>query len=145
LQPSLAFCFSLQPMTAYRPVTVRRHWLQAKTKCASLAGLVLSFIACFILLVIAPLTTISDHQLHLMYILMLVVQLNCCMQLTTATDNASIYHKEKLQVSRVLFVHSSREFCRTPVLVNFWNHETQNLIFNCIGSPTNLGIFSALS
>jgi len=44
------------PMTAHRPV--RRHWLQAKTKCnscASLAGLVLSFIACFILLVIAPL------------------------------------------------------------------------------------------
>jgi len=34
LQPSLAFCFSL-PMTAYRPV-------------------VSSFIACFILLVIAP-------------------------------------------------------------------------------------------
>jgi len=45
--------------------TVHRHWLQpkqAKTKianegcnsCASLAGLVLSFIACFILLVIAP-------------------------------------------------------------------------------------------
>jgi len=31
--------------------TVRRHWLQAKT---SLPGLVLSFIACFILLVIAP-------------------------------------------------------------------------------------------
>jgi len=31
LQPSLAFCFSLQPMTAHRPV--RRHWLQAKTKC----------------------------------------------------------------------------------------------------------------
>ena len=30
LQPSLAFCFSLQPMTAYCPV--RRHWLQAKTK-----------------------------------------------------------------------------------------------------------------
>jgi len=30
LQPSLAFCFSLQPMTAHRPV--RRHWLQAKTK-----------------------------------------------------------------------------------------------------------------
>ena len=42
LQPSLGFCFSLQPMTAYRPV------------CASLAGLVLCFIACFILLVIAP-------------------------------------------------------------------------------------------
>jgi len=30
LQPSLAFCFNLQPMTAHRPV--RRHWLQAKTK-----------------------------------------------------------------------------------------------------------------
>jgi len=28
LQPSLVFCFSLQPMT------VRRHWLQAKTKYA---------------------------------------------------------------------------------------------------------------
>jgi len=59
LQPSLALCFSLQPMTAHRPV--RRHWLQAKTNandgcnsCASLAGLVLSFIACLILLVIAP-------------------------------------------------------------------------------------------
>jgi len=31
LQPSIAFCFNLQPMTAHRPV--RRHWLQAKTKC----------------------------------------------------------------------------------------------------------------
>jgi len=31
LQPSLAFGFSLQPMTAHW--TVRRHWLQAKTKC----------------------------------------------------------------------------------------------------------------
>jgi len=31
LQPSLAFCFSLQPMTAHW--TVRRHWLQAKAKC----------------------------------------------------------------------------------------------------------------
>jgi len=58
LQPSLGFCFSLQPMTAHRPV--RRHWLQAKTNsnegynsCASLAGLVLSFISCFVLLVIA--------------------------------------------------------------------------------------------
>ena len=45
LQPQLAFSFSLQSMTARRPV--RRH-------CASLAGLVLSFIACFTLLVIAP-------------------------------------------------------------------------------------------
>jgi len=33
LLPSLAFCFSLQPMTVHW--TVRRHWLQlqAKTKC----------------------------------------------------------------------------------------------------------------
>ena len=31
LQPSLACCFSLQPMIVHRPV--RRHWLQAKTKC----------------------------------------------------------------------------------------------------------------
>jgi len=31
LQHSLAFCFSLPPMTAHW--TVRRHWLQAKTKC----------------------------------------------------------------------------------------------------------------
>jgi len=56
LQPSLAFCFSLQPMTAHW--TVRRHWLQAKTNanegCNSCASLLLSFIACFILLVIAP-------------------------------------------------------------------------------------------
>jgi len=43
LQPLLAICFSLQPMTAYRPCN----------SCASLAGLVLCFIACFILLVIA--------------------------------------------------------------------------------------------
>jgi len=41
--------------------TVRRHWLQAQQNAnegcnsyASLAGLVLSFIACFILLVITP-------------------------------------------------------------------------------------------
>jgi len=65
LQPSLAFCFSLQPMTVHHPV--RRQWctvIGCKLKqnanegcnsCASLAELVLSFIACFILLVIAPL------------------------------------------------------------------------------------------
>jgi len=43
---------------------VRRHWLQVKTKCnscASLAGLVLSFIACFILLVITPLPNRLDY------------------------------------------------------------------------------------
>jgi len=35
LQPSLAFCYSLQPMTrrTVQDWTVRRHWLQAKTKC----------------------------------------------------------------------------------------------------------------
>ena len=36
LQPSLAFCFCFQPMTAYCPLrswTACRHWLQAKTKC----------------------------------------------------------------------------------------------------------------
>jgi len=55
LQPSLYAA----NVTTHR--TVRRHWLHAKTNanegcnsCASLAGLVLSFIACFILLVIAP-------------------------------------------------------------------------------------------
>ena len=47
--PMLTFCFSLQPMTAYRR---GQH-------CASLAGLVLSFIACFILLVIAPLAALT--------------------------------------------------------------------------------------
>jgi len=31
LQPLLAFCFSLKPMTAHW--TLRRYWLQAKTKC----------------------------------------------------------------------------------------------------------------
>jgi len=38
LQPSLAFCFSLRTMTAYRPV------LDCNS-CASLAGLVLCFVA----------------------------------------------------------------------------------------------------
>ena len=44
LQPSLAFCFSLQPMTAYtvQDWTVRRHWLQAKPNegCNSCAAVV---------------------------------------------------------------------------------------------------------
>jgi len=55
LQPSLAFCFSLQPMTAYR-----QNANEGCNSCASLAGLVLYFIACFILLVITPLTTLLD-------------------------------------------------------------------------------------
>jgi len=33
LQPSLAFCFSLQPMTAYRPGLDGTPSLAAKTKC----------------------------------------------------------------------------------------------------------------
>jgi len=33
LQPSLAFCCSLQPTRTVQSRTVRRHWLQAKTKC----------------------------------------------------------------------------------------------------------------
>jgi len=58
LQPSLAFCFSLQPMTAHRPVAVigcklKQNANEVCNSCASLAGLVLSFIVCFILLVIA--------------------------------------------------------------------------------------------
>jgi len=52
LQPSLAFCFSLQPMAAYWTV---QNANEGCNSCASLAGLVLCFIACFILLVIAPL------------------------------------------------------------------------------------------
>jgi len=63
LQPSLAFGFSLQPMTAYRPgldgtpslAAAKQNANEGCNSCASLAGLVLSFIACFILLVIAPL------------------------------------------------------------------------------------------
>ena len=58
LQPSLAFCFSLQPMTAYTPslaASEKQNANEGCNSCASLAGLVLSFIACFILLVITPL------------------------------------------------------------------------------------------
>jgi len=64
LQPSLTFCFSLQPMTAYRLVVddtpslagckLKQNVNEGCNSCASLAGLVLCFIACFILLLIAP-------------------------------------------------------------------------------------------
>jgi len=68
LQPSLAFCFSLQPMTAYQhdgvPSSPGRYAVigcklkqnanEGCSSCARLAGLVLGFVACFILLVIAP-------------------------------------------------------------------------------------------
>jgi len=63
LQLSLAFCFSMQPMTAHRPCScsvigckLKQNANEGCNSCAYLAGLVLSFIACFILLVmvIAP-------------------------------------------------------------------------------------------
>jgi len=63
LQPSLAFCFSLQPMTAYRPVldgtpslaaSENKMLMRAATVVQVLQDLFLCFIACFILLVIAP-------------------------------------------------------------------------------------------
>jgi len=53
LQPSWAFCFSLQPMTAIG-CKLKQNANEGCNSCASLVGLVLSFIACFILLVIAP-------------------------------------------------------------------------------------------
>jgi len=49
LQPSLAFCLSLQPMTAHWTVASYNKML---TRAATVVQ-VLSFIACFILLVIA--------------------------------------------------------------------------------------------
>jgi len=48
LQPSLAFCFSLQPCK------LKQNANEGCNSSASLAGLVLSFTACFMLLVIAP-------------------------------------------------------------------------------------------
>jgi len=45
LQPSLAFCFSLQPLGC----KLIQNANEGCNSCASLAGLVLSFIACFIL------------------------------------------------------------------------------------------------
>ena len=56
LQPSLAFCFSLQPMTAHViGCKLKQNANEGCNSCASLVGLVLSFIACFILLVIPAL------------------------------------------------------------------------------------------
>jgi len=50
-------------MTAYRPALDGTPSLaEGCNSCASLAGLVLSFIACFILLVIAPLMSINMLQ-----------------------------------------------------------------------------------
>jgi len=64
LQPSLAFCFSLQP---YRPGLAKDKLKQNANEgcdsCAILAGLVLCFIACFVLLVIALLESfLLVHQ-----------------------------------------------------------------------------------
>ena len=70
LQPSLAFCFSLQPMTAYRPgyavigCKLKQNANEGCNSCASLAGVVLCFIACFILLVIAPLRQTGQNNYH---------------------------------------------------------------------------------
>jgi len=57
-------------MTAYRPVLdavigckLKQNANEGCNSCASLAGLVLSFIACFILLVIAPLTDDRSRSL----------------------------------------------------------------------------------
>jgi len=61
LHPSLAFCFSLQPMTAYRPgldavigCKLKQNANEGCSSCASVSGLVICFIAGFILRVIAP-------------------------------------------------------------------------------------------
>ena len=70
LQPSLAFCCSLQtaandgvPSSTGRYAVIgcklKQNANEGCNSCASLAGLVLCFIACFILLVIAPLDTFS--------------------------------------------------------------------------------------
>jgi len=44
-------------------IKLKQNANEGCNSCASLAGLVLSFIACFILLVIAPLASVSDHVL----------------------------------------------------------------------------------
>ena len=51
-------------MAAYRPVLEQ----QLFKSCASLAGLVLCFIACFNLLVIAPLVILFQSNVVLLYI-----------------------------------------------------------------------------
>jgi len=54
LQPSLAFLFYL---AANDGALLKQNANEGCNSCASLAGLVLSFTACFILLVIAPQAT----------------------------------------------------------------------------------------
>jgi len=61
LQPSLAFCFSLQPMTAYRSVRyavigckLKQNANEGCNSCATVVKVLQDFIACFILLVIVP-------------------------------------------------------------------------------------------
>jgi len=56
-------------MTAYRPgryavigCRLKQNANEGCNSCASLSGLVLSFIACFILLVIAPLTAVTGKH-----------------------------------------------------------------------------------
>jgi len=64
LQPSLAFCFSSQTMAAYRPGAVigcklKQNANEGFNSCTNLAGLVLCFIARFILLVIGALVILA--------------------------------------------------------------------------------------
>ena len=63
---------------------VRRHWLVHS--CASLAGLVLSFIACFILLVIAPLTGFQCYST-----VTLEGRACCCSLCSCVTSTSSTY------------------------------------------------------
>jgi len=89
LQPSLAFCFSLQPMTAHVQCAVigcklkqnANEGCSTHCSCASLAGLVLSFVACFILLVIAPLPGGHRRCRHWQGCWMLIMMVMCCCSL----------------------------------------------------------------
>jgi len=62
LQPSLAFCFSLRrtERCAVIGCKLKQNANEGCNNCACLAGLVLYFIACFILVVIAPLAFADD-------------------------------------------------------------------------------------
>jgi len=69
MQPSLAFCCKLQPMTAYRDAVIGCNLQQMLMRAATVVqvlqdfckSFVLSFIACFVVVVITPLQT-SEQQ-----------------------------------------------------------------------------------
>jgi len=61
LQPSSAFCFSTV-QCAVIGCKLKQNANEGCNSCTSLAGLVLSFIACFILLVIAPLSQLCGRR-----------------------------------------------------------------------------------